>query len=329
MSGINGVEIHDVFGLSQPLNKLVETVSKAIGKAYAPTHIRKIARAKADEIKIISSALNDTINLPAIYANGDITIKTNDYKELAQRACNRLLYQELKKQENIENILHYAYDELKKEDSVSDQSVDEDWTIRFFNSVEDISNEKMQEIWGKILAGEIKKPNSFSLRTLDTIKNLSQKEAELFQKIADYILCCMKQYFLYNEESIFSKYNIFYSDFLLLEECNLLTTQALAFTVNIQENKKIPVFNKDIVGIFKTTLTGEHKLSIDIYSLTRSGEQLFNIINTTPNNAYTLDVFQDINKKAKNYKCCAYPVNYMKNGKINYDDDIDLLLKDQ
>ncbi len=328
MSGINGVEIHDIFGLSQPLNKLVETVSKAIGKAYEPAHIRKVAKAKADEIKIISSALNDTINLPAIYANGDITIKTDDYKELAQRACNRLCYQELKKQENIENIIHYAYDALKQEDSVSDQSVDEDWTIRFFNSVEDISNEKMQEIWGKILAGEIRKPNSFSLRTLDTIKNLSQKEAELFQKIANYILCCMKQYFLYNEETVLSKHHIKFPELLLLEECNLLTTQSLAFTINIQENKKIPVFNKEVVGIVKTTLPGQHKLSIDIYSLTRSGEQLFGIIHTTPNNAYALDVLKDINKKAKNYTCCAYPVNYMKDGKINYDDDIDLLLKD-
>ncbi|PZO24321.1 MAG: hypothetical protein DCE86_16775, partial [Flavobacteriaceae bacterium] len=38
----------------------------------------------------------------------------------------------------------------------------------------------MQKIWSKILAGEFKSPNSFSLKTLDFLKNLSKDEATLF-----------------------------------------------------------------------------------------------------------------------------------------------------
>jgi hypothetical protein len=49
-----------------------------------------------------------------------------------------------------------ATEELKKENDVSDTPVDEDWIVRFFNVVEDISDEMMQQLWGRILAGEVK-----------------------------------------------------------------------------------------------------------------------------------------------------------------------------
>ncbi|AGA66437.1 membrane-fusion protein [Brachyspira pilosicoli P43/6/78] len=41
------MEIKDLAGLSEPLKKLVETISNAIGKLYEPTHIKRIAKAKS------------------------------------------------------------------------------------------------------------------------------------------------------------------------------------------------------------------------------------------------------------------------------------------
>ena len=70
----------------------------------------------------------------------------------------------------MEAVISNAYAELKDETAVADKSVDIDWISRLFNIVEDIGNEEMQYIWGKILAGEIKNPGKFSLRTLDTIR---------------------------------------------------------------------------------------------------------------------------------------------------------------
>ena len=47
----------------------------------------------------------------------------------------------MKKQENIENIISSAKDILEKEreDLISTKDVNEDWLMRFFNSVQDIS----------------------------------------------------------------------------------------------------------------------------------------------------------------------------------------------
>ena len=108
MSVVNGLVVTDVLGLAKPLQKLVETVAIGIGKVYEPTHIRQMAKAKADEIQIISDSVNKNIALPIHYEDGSICITAEDANELARRAQNRALYQEMKKQQNIESVIGKA-----------------------------------------------------------------------------------------------------------------------------------------------------------------------------------------------------------------------------
>ena len=53
---------------------------------------------------------------------------------------------------------------------------------------EDVTDEEMQLLWSRVLAGETKRPKSFSLRTLDILRNLSKEEAEKFQNLCKYSL---------------------------------------------------------------------------------------------------------------------------------------------
>jgi Protein of unknown function (DUF2806) len=85
---------------------------------------------------------------------------------------------------NLEKISSHAALELLPEQSVPDAKPDEDWTARFFDYAKNISSEQMQEVWGRILAGEIKQPGSYSLKTLDIARNITKKDAESFEKIA-------------------------------------------------------------------------------------------------------------------------------------------------
>lgn len=70
MGDVNGLVVTDVLGLAKPVQKLVETVASGIGKVYEPTHIRRMAKAKADEIQIISDSINKNIALPVRYEAG-------------------------------------------------------------------------------------------------------------------------------------------------------------------------------------------------------------------------------------------------------------------
>ena len=57
---------------------------------------------------------------------------------------------------------------------------------RFLNIAEEISDKDLQDIWGRILAGEIKRPKSYSLRTLEVMRNMSKDEASLLMKASTF-----------------------------------------------------------------------------------------------------------------------------------------------
>ena len=193
------VKIEDLAGLSQPLTRLIEVIARGVGAVYGPYLIRKTADARAYEIKTIANALNDVskeASLPVVYEAGVVEMwqKPEDgtlalsKKVIEERSESRRDFQERKRQENIEKITSVAAAELANESSVPSEKPDEDWVTRFFSEAEDVSTQEMQELWGRILAGEIIKPGSYSLRTLQFVKNISKSDAQLFEKVGRYAL---------------------------------------------------------------------------------------------------------------------------------------------
>jgi hypothetical protein len=152
--------------LSAPLTKLVEVIAAGCGKVYGPTDIRRTARAQGDAAVILAEA---------------------EFRrsEVALRAAHRLLQIEEVRQHNIDSISAIAAEQLSEE--VSDVPVDSDWATRFFREAQDVSNEQMQQIWGKLLAGEVTKPGSFSTRTLAVVSNLSSVEAAKFGFLCSFV----------------------------------------------------------------------------------------------------------------------------------------------
>ena len=287
MSNVKGIEIHDLFGLSEPLKKLIETVSGGIGKLYEPVHIKRMAKAEAEEIKIIGEKISDFNALPIKYDSGKVIIDGMDYSELAKRAKDRLVFQELKKQNNIENVVNYAAQDLSKEKVVSEQPVDIDWVTRFFDSVSDISSEDMQRIWGKILAGEVKEPGSFSLRTLQVIKNINKDEALLFEKIAPFVMSCYTDKektffdsFLFRfRGSITNKCGIYFTDIMRLYDAGLLCVSdfiRVGFELMPKEKDCFFGYGKKI----EVTNVGKKNFKIlySAYILTEAGKELLPII---------------------------------------------------
>lgn len=135
MFEINGTKISDFFGVKEPLTKLVESISCGIGKIYEPMHIKRMAKAKAKEIETIGEAITKNLNLPTMYDEGKISIDSTSAEELIKRTGNRLSYQEIRKQQNIESVIIGAYNQIKSEEKVSAEPVNEDWLFRFFDLV--------------------------------------------------------------------------------------------------------------------------------------------------------------------------------------------------
>lgn len=188
------MEIKDLAGLSEPLTRLIEVISNGVGAVTAPYLTRKNAEAKAHEIRIISDALGEVAqqhNLPVVYKDGEIELWQKpedqtlilDAKAIEDRSENRLDYQSRKEQANIENVTSTAAIELAQDETVAPEPPDDDWVTRFLKYAQDVSSEQMQGLWGRILAGEIRRPGTYSLRTLDFVRNMTKPEAELLQHV--------------------------------------------------------------------------------------------------------------------------------------------------
>jgi uncharacterized repeat protein (TIGR03899 family) len=102
---------------------------------------------------------------------------------LEQRAERRLHMQRDRQQHNLERIMALALEYCPEH--VSAQDVDPDWFQQFCDLILDISNLSMQQLWAKILAGEIASPGKFSLKTLHTLKRMSFKEAQALQQASN------------------------------------------------------------------------------------------------------------------------------------------------
>jgi hypothetical protein len=156
------IEGLDLKPLSEPLKKLIDSISKGIGRAYKPTGIVREAKAQAEANLILARAKAEE-------------------QDIAFRAAERLVFLGMRRQKNIDAITESAPKYLPK--SVDEKPVSEDWMIQFFQQAQDISETEMQQLWAKILAGEVSKPGTFSRRTLERVRTLSRDEAELFAKI--------------------------------------------------------------------------------------------------------------------------------------------------
>ena len=106
--------------------------------------------------------------------DGDRITPGNVQKAVEFQAKKRLM--------NVRAIAGHAAEELG-DTEVPNHDPDPDWTARFFDGAQDVSSEKLQKLWGKILAGEVKSPGQTSLRTLSILRDMTQQEAKDFSDL--------------------------------------------------------------------------------------------------------------------------------------------------
>ena len=111
--------------------------------------------------------------------------------EVAQRAMSALVRKEYRKQTNREAVATAMVEDMRDyvaqatvggEVPVPDGQLDEDWLNVFERFAEDASSERLQDLWGRVLAGEIRRPGRFSTRTLRFLSEFSQADALTFEE---------------------------------------------------------------------------------------------------------------------------------------------------
>ncbi len=284
------IEITDLTGLSKPLIKLIEVVSNGVGAISKPYLIRKEADAKAYEITTITQAVKENQSgLQKIESDqGKLKVESLDAASLQEelrldeRAHHRIEHRELRKQQNVENITQQAFKQLESERMVSEDPVDEDWTTRFFDYAADISDEEMQLLWAKVLAGEVKQPKSYSLRTLEVLRNLSKGEAVIFLDFARLAIFDGSRAFLLSPPggsparvNFDKRYNTYHTHRLLMSELGILNSAESGYGLEQTLNSGFEIqfdFRKYRL-IFKK-LPDKPKTDFNVHTFTTVGFEL-------------------------------------------------------
>lgn len=265
----------------KPLEKLIDVISKGVGKLYQPKAIRKEADAKAYEIKVIEEA-----NVQALLSSKLIE------QDILDKIQERVVYREIKKQKNIDSINYIAAEQLQQETTVSDEPLDEDWINRFFAIAEDISNEEMQKLWGKILAGEVKHPKSYSLRTLELLRNLNKEEARVIIKVSNLAINITNDYaILRGKSNSYNKYGVTFHDMALLTEIGIIQPGSfISYQFPQQSNlTQTPiVYGNFVMIVERQPNVPQQDLSIHLF--TKIGVEILNLIDIVPSSAYFKEI---------------------------------------
>lgn len=278
---------------AKAINKLQEIALKVFG----PKWTRKQADADAYAHERQLQTIRDNPDMEIVFVNGQMNARERTPEALAQRAQQRQLSEAIRQEDNLENVLEIAAKEVLSIDTVSDDPVDDDWITRLFNIVKDVNSKEMQYVWGKILAGEIATPGSFSFRTLEAVRNMSRTDAETFQRVLPFVIRYNRTYFISSNKKINSRYGLRYGDILALDECGLINSSGMvSMYLNVTDNMQVQCYTDERVMITKNIDSSKKGLSFGVFSLSKVGIELYNILQHSINNDY----FNDFAKEVRN-----------------------------
>lgn len=242
------------------LAKFAETISFALGGTARGE--KKMADAKAYAAELEAKTKN---KVALIEAQGKDDL------------ANYVAAKETRKMKNTMAVIEKAQTHFTEGEKVSDEPIDEGWKNRFFGIVEEISDEELREIWGCVLAGEVKKPKSYSLRTLEVLRNLTKDEASLIAKIVPNVL---------KEEYVYRNDVLTVSESLILQDCGIMLGDGHGIQIQFEvepNNKYAFVLDKEYALTLYNNSSELKKCGVRIYKLTTAGKEIVRLIYVNQN----------------------------------------------
>ena len=268
------------------------------------------AEGHATSTQIIAAAQEEarsTLISPQATLQGEVGI--------GELITQRIQFQEEKRQANIGSVVRKAASQLG-DGEVQDHEVDHDWTARYFADVQDVSSEELRNLWSRILAGQVARPGSTSIRTLSVLKNLNQDVAGLFAKLCS-ICLFLREYDLeivdarvpfiggYREGNALQDYDIDYGSLNLLNEHGLIISDYESWGDYNAAITPWPSEREEGMWVFPFTFqdkywilipmaerSADQEFRLDGVALTMSGQELSKVVTLSPNAIFVNDLKQ-------------------------------------
>lgn len=258
----------NVGGLAKPVTTLVNKVSYALGGpfvgAFRPMQIRRVAEAEADAI--------------IIHAQADA-----EAAEIRQRTSNRLLAEEMRSQANIESTMAKAIPHVT--DEAKPENMEDDWIVNWSEKCRTVSDEQMQEMWARILAGEANNPGTFSRKTTNILADMDKADAELFATLSCFVWTIDgdEVALIRDDRLIFPDHGMTIQSLANLESLGLVSRTSLGFRMDKMPAKFSASYFGRLVELTLSDSAGS-RLRIGSVVTTAAGRQLGPLCDREPIN---------------------------------------------
>lgn len=303
--------------------KLWETLAeKGIGSLLSPWHTIREGRARnelrREELLMLAQAEVDVADIRAgrkrlemdgklrllensqpVNSNTDLSGTSNanlSLPYLAETSSRHNACEDARKEINTSKAIIYAEEVLANDpQSAPDRPIDDDWIFSWQEYAGRVSTEDLQQLWGKILAGEIKSPGSYSLRTLEFLKGLSKKEAEQISKLASFVV---EGRIIRSLKTYLEEQGISFSLLLSMQELGLVAgVEAIGLNTTYQslmKDKFVHPLRSNGKALIVEHDDPTKPLKLEVYILTTVGNQLLGLGNFVPNLDYLRLVGKEI-----------------------------------
>lgn len=259
MSDDNSTSLVNLGELSRPANTLIEKVSNAVGGVFEPWQIKRVAKAEAEA--------------SLVKARADIEIT-----DLHRRAMHRFVEEEANRQENMEEITKQSLPHL--DEKSNPDNMEDDWVTNFFDKSRIVSDEEMQGIWARVLAGEANTPGSFSKRTVNLLGDLDKRDAELFHCLCRFgwIIGDFTPLVFDKDANIYNDLGINFGSLSHLDSLGLIQFGGISSFVRQRLPQEVVVGYCGKGLPLKFSKEKDNQLDIGCVMLTKAGKEIAHII---------------------------------------------------
>lgn len=287
------MEIKDILGLSDPICKLIDVFSNGISALSAPWMHKRMERAKQLMLEEKESK------------NREIAIKN----ALAEQLKDNLTGRDLREMKNIADVVGLSADFVKSLPSISEEPVNPDWSARFFDYVKNCSDEEVKNLWARILAGEIQHPGQFSLRTLDILRNISKRDAELIVKYSHRII-----------NDTFASIDMPVMELTKLGDIGIINDISLIRYYNLSKGKPQMICRDNSKILVISDIPSDGQTSFNFKAMTEAGRELSSLIEIHLEDGFLHKLAKELIKNYKGGKLqvSLHEITGIIEDKINY-----------
>lgn len=280
-------------------------VDKGIGGVLIPWQERRVGKNRLEMKALEIIKLAETEKLAEDIRKGKVQLEapqnqfflenrqgriepTFDIQALMTTAKSVESSDAIRKEVNVSKAILIAEDILADDSSpTSEKEVEDDWLFNWREYAGRVSSENLQLLWGKILAGEVKNPGSYSYRTLDFLKTMSKFDAEVLERVAQFVV---SNVIVREVDSLLEDAGVRFGNLMYLQELGVLSGVDSIGLDNtwgsLSPDNYLCAFSSHDKCLIVTSEDATKVASLPVYLLTTVGKQIFKLANFGANITY-------------------------------------------